>query len=75
MGRKVTLNCDFCGKEVEIIGAKVYLAMILPGKALTSFMAGYSYYADICTDCMTHKFVPKMKKRQARTTAKLGKKK
>lgn len=66
MGRKTTMNCDFCGAEIEQVAAKLYMAPVLPGKASTSFMSGYSHSADICAQCQKSEFVPKMKKRQAR---------
>lgn len=66
MAREVTLKCDFCGNSVEQIAGKLYLSPVLPGKASTSFMSGYSHWADICADCMATSFVPKMRKRQTR---------
>lgn len=68
MARKTTTECDFCGKAIEQVAAKLYLAPVLPGKASTSFMSGYSHYSDVCEECMTIKFLPKMTRRVARST-------
>lgn len=65
MGRKVTLVCDFCGKEVETVAAKLYLAPLLPNKTITSFQSQYSHYADACSDCASG-LIDKMKKRKPR---------
>lgn len=59
-------KCDFCGKEITQVAAKLYLAPILPGKASTSFMAGYSHSADVCDKCLEDKFIPKMTRRKPR---------
>lgn len=72
-------KCDFCGKRVEQVAFKIYAAPVLPGKSSTSFMSGYSHYADACGDCAS-KLLERMIKRQSRnngsnTTKKNTKKK
>lgn len=66
MARETIMKCNFCGQALEQVTAKVYLAPVLPGKASTSFMSGYSHYADICENCLDTKFVPFMSRRQPR---------
>lgn len=65
MGRKITVTCNICGKEIEKVHSKLYLAPVLPGKSMVSFMASYSHYADVCSECVG-KLIPKMIKRQPR---------
>jgi hypothetical protein len=72
MARKVTLNCDNCGKEIEAVTAKLYLAPILPGKTITSFQSQYSHYGDLCDEC-TPKFQELLKRRQPRKNNSNGK--
>lgn len=72
MARTVTLTCDFCGKLIESVACKMYLAPILPGKTITSFQGQYTHYGDACNECMV-KFQEKMKRRQARNNGNGGK--
>lgn len=65
MAKQTTRTCDFCGTEIEQVAAKLYMAPVLPGKASTSFMSGYSHWADVCAECVTGTFIPKMTKRQS----------
>lgn len=65
MGRKVTLVCDLCDKEIEKVVAKLYLAPILPNKTITSYQSLYSHHADLCEEC-AQLMMGKMKKRQRR---------
>lgn len=66
MGKRVTLNCDSCGKEIEKVVAKLYLAPVLPGKTITSFQSQYTHYGDLCEDCVV-RFTVKLRKRQPRS--------
>lgn len=67
MTKTITNHCDFCGKAVERMAAKIYLAPVLPGKSNTSYQSAYSHSADVCNDCLTTDFLPKMTKRQPRS--------
>lgn len=67
MTRKFTLVCDYCGKEIEKVVAKLYLAPILPGKTIQSYQSQYTHHGDLCSDCVV-KFEGKLKKRQSRSS-------
>lgn len=52
MARNTTLRCDICGKAIEQVAGKVYIAPIVPGRAI-SYMSAYSHSGDACVECLT----------------------
>lgn len=68
----VELKCDFCGHHMESVAAKIYLAPILPNKALHSYQAAYSHYADACERCASG-LRSKMRPRKRRENKENGK--
>jgi hypothetical protein len=66
MARTETMTCDFCGKAIETVTMKLYAAPVIRGRASTSFMSGYSHYADVCDMCWENEFKSKMQRRKQR---------
>lgn len=66
MGRKLSLICDFCGKEMTRASGKVYLCPILPGKSLTSFQSSYTHSGDVCDECI-QELIEKLTPRKSRS--------